>query len=470
MSMKTKFGNLVETKKYIDSLMSLQDPNNPNGGTVTYPRISGTYNSMKSQSIYMTPISMSPGNNGGIIDFNLAGDLRLNAYDNVKLQLTITNGSATNAYISPALGIFDNVSILPNGSNSSIFIEDGTCHLAQLFLLERDFALKVLADEGHQVMTNESFTKTTVGTPNSSFEISDLPALYPNIVIPPGSSRKISYWVLGSPLTVPGFTSLLFEKNVTLRFKFRQGSEWIASATPASVAVTSAQLQCNGVNFSEEEREIIRTKVFVDKRPFNIPFISPNFFRIDSNFVANQKYTFQLQPLSGSYAGIFYYLGPSAPSASNFPTSFNGIIEYVQNVSPQRLQVDLAADTATLLPSSYGEAYAINNLTFYTDGSVTNYSPDLSTELLEDYSFVQGTGSKSYLLPTFKSYYFLPFSTNMRFDLMAGITNGGGSDLNSNSKLQFSPVNTLTNTSLYIVGFRHARLAFRGNIINVENC
>lgn len=471
MSSKSRFGNLQETRMYVDNLKLLQDPDNPKGNVSYYPRLSSTFTLSQAQSVYLPPSSNSGltslTTNNAVLDFDIGSDLAVNSIDWARLDITLLNSSGVTAYLAPGLGIFESVALFSQGSNSPFWLESGPVHLSQFMIRERDVLINILSQEGHQTMTNESFSSVVNTVANTTYVDSDTPALYPGKSIPAGGSITISYNVLGSPLTQPGYTNLAMGPKTTIRFRFANGLQWI-SAGGNAVTVSDSRLMLQGVTFPDGEKDAIVQRIN-SGRSLTVPFLSPVYrtHQEQSTYTAGIMNDITLNEFLGSYAGVFFYLNNNAPLASSTAASFVGASAFVQDVAPQTQTVDLTAGTSTIVAASYGANYRMNNLTFFRDGATTLYSPDLTTAQLEDFSFNMACSGKSYLLPTFKSYYFLPFSTNFRIDMLGAVSSGGGQRFRTNARIRFSTAANLTNTALYVVGFRHSFLKIQGQTIEV---
>lgn len=429
-------------------------------GAFYTPQIATQLSVAPAQSANLTSIG---GATNTFLQFELGSDIRIDRIDSVKVTLTLTNPSAVaDCYVAPTPAIFQDVAIaLGSAASDPIWVDYPVqSHVGVLKLMEREIALKILAEEGFQDVSSEDTSSITIVSPTQYLE-NDNPLLYPSIRIPPLGTREVSFYLLASPLTAPGFHLALLQgpQKMAIRFNISPGSVWLSAAGAANVS--AAQLNFEGKRSSSIQARTMRNTWQQLDKAMVIGYHRPIVQNFNQGvFTPTFKNSFTLTNFVGAFSGLYFYLGSNAPATSTTPTAFTGSAAFFQDVSPRILNVDLATPLVTLTAGSNGSQYSVANFNLLRDGVVSNDSIALTQTQLTTMS-MSATNNKSYLIRQTPGAYLYPFGADLNKDIWH--QHGCSSGLqrcNGNVTLQFNTSQALTNTALYVTGFLYCELLY----------
>ena len=473
-------GQLLANKEQISPLHPegfklLNDPLNPAMKTIVSSELASIL-AQNPVSLYLAPTQSTNLANigsgrGSFISIEL-GPYDLVKIDSIKLTVTLSNPSLVNdCYVAPSPAWWDNVSIsTTNAQGNPDWLDDNEglngYHMNMLDSMPREECLKILGEEGFQTQRNDAFQQFTALSPSSGSIIS-YPALYPGVIIPPGGSRQISYYILGSYLTIQGFVLGMLKdaQKLSIRFNFKNGDEWL-SANNAAV-VSDAILSIEGKRCSPAYMQEVKAALRVSNRSISIPYFRPVAQTFPLGDTSTSKRTYVLTQFTGQFAFLSFSLGPSDPATSNTPTSAVGSAQYLQAIAPDVFTVDTVGNTVTVGQGNHGELYEVDRVTLKIDGVMTWNTPNLSSQQLNTLA-MSSTDNTSYLIPQYPARFIVPFSADIRDVCYAKGFRHGIADLTSNASLEFTPLNVLpASTTLRVFGAKATELLYYANELHV---
>lgn len=460
---------------YPDGFKKLVDPLNPSLHTIVSSELA-TILAQNPVSLYLAPtqstnLSTIGGPRGTFISFEL-GPYDLVKIDSIKLSVILTNPSLVNdLYVAPSPCWWNSVNIsTANVQSDPDWLEEGLgvngYHMNMLDAMPREECLKILGEEGFQTQRNDTFQQF-ISTSASAGSIQSSPALYPGIIIPPGGSRTVSYYLLGCFATIQGFVLSMLKgaQRLSIRFNFKEGAQWLSAN--GAVTVSDAVLSLEGKRCSNAYMQEVKAALAITSRSVSIPYFRPVAQSFSQTYVAGKKAQHVLTQFVGQFAFLSFALGPSNPATSNTPTTPAGSAQYFQSIAPDVFNVDTVANTVTVGQGNSGQLYEVDNITLKLDGVSVWNTPSLTSQQLNTLA-MSCTENTSYLIPQYPGRYLFPFTANLNDVLHGNGFRHGIADLTANASLEFNPINALpADTTLYVFAAKASELLYFANELHV---
>lgn len=378
-------------------------------------------------------------------------------FDRMDLEITITNITAAPLTITPGWAMINKTSWYTSGA--PLLEQYGESLLALESVVPQTLAVQEMENVG---ITSTQFTQLpaiTGAVGAGSFSFPTVLGAKSSTTVAPGASLTFLIPIgkdcfICSAAYSPGHVN----QSINLRIEFNSASFWLLPG-PVNGIVTQMRLtQCGRIYGDVLQARINEIRA---RRPVRIPAHLVTFQPGPVGTIAGQRSFFTLQNFTGNYSGIFCFL-----RTRDVNVVANGQMDYYFRSRP--LTYNIA--TGVVVDASCGDNYALTNLNFYPDGTVQLYTsggaPSEQLKVLAQ----ESCDNNAYLLSQIKAMNLFPFSDEFYRDIIQFRHEGGAVNLVSAGKIEYTPVNTIADASLFVIGFKEITIFQNasGQLISVD--
>lgn len=386
--------------------------------------------------------SITSGSNRSYLRFLIPRNSAVARNRLVKVDFEILNNGVADLLMAPSIFWLQQTTLALTEGGVQQWQTSQAADLSALYLMQRDEFIFKAEAQGFAFSLTQS--NIAIAVNGAIATISQVPALYTSLVIPPAGRRIVSYFIESSFLTARGYSNLLPESNVELKLDVAPVSTW-ASATTFSIV--SCRLNIIGDIVDGITRSSIENALR-NSDPLIVMY-NNNIFRDfpAQTYVNTRENTFVMSNISAVCTSVFFYLADATASGDTLVN----IAKYTQSTSPGLLTLNFTPANPTYVAPTTGQAYKINSITFLADGQLaSNISPKTSSEELNNLLQVS-CNYRSYLSEEYRSLYYLPFTSSLfRAVTEHGVACAGAQRFSNSATLRFTTDQNLTNTSLYV--------------------
>ena len=368
------------------------------------------------------------------------GGGNFSCFDRLDLEVTITNITAAPLTVAPGWAMINKTSWYTSGS--PLLEQYGESLLALETLVPQTLCVQEMENIGFTSTQFSQLPTITGAVGAGSFSFPTVLGTLPTNTIAPGASLTFLIPIgKDAFLTSHAYSPPHVNQAVNLQIQFNPASFWLLPG-PINGIVTQLRLtQCGRIYGDILQARINEIRA---RKPVRIPTHLITLSTDSQPVIAGQRTFFTLQNFTGNYAGIFAFLRTRAPDVVA-----NGITDVFWRSRP--LTYNIA--TGVQVAASCGDNYALSGLNIYPDGTVSLYVNGQRSEQLK-VLLQESADNNAYLISQIKAMNCFPFSDELYRDIVAKRNEGGAVNLVSAGKIEYTPVSTINDASLFVLGYK----------------